>query len=927
MEKTAQKSSVLGNNVRKMPIDRLVPGGLITLFIAFSTTILVALFVLVDRHQADIAERNLIRSAEIMSENISDFRAYYSQEIISNLRDSDVVVSHQYREIEGAVPLPATMSIELGEYLDKKESAVRFRMYSDMPFPWRGDRVLDQFQKNALRAVQADPSQSVTETVAIDGVAYLRYVSAVTMAESCIGCHNARPESPFRSWSVGDVRGVQEVLISTGPAESYLSQSATFRDIIFFVVVAFGSGMIVIVFLARQNSKAFVEIENAALFEQNRSSQLQSYQLQLEEGMGRLNAVLNNVADAIVTIDERGIIQSANPATERMFGLPIGGLIGQNVSILMPGDMAARHDGFLTAYAETGHSKIIGTGRELAGQRADGSVFPLELSISKVELDDRTLFTGILRDITSRKAVEQSLRESERKARTLSLVADRTDNAVIITDAIGHIEWVNGGFERISGFKLEEIIGRKPAEFLQGEETSSDQTAYMRSKIGSGEPFTAEVVNYTKDKTPYWVQIDAQPIYGAKGELEHYIAIERDVTGVKQREAELEEAKLRAEEGSETKTRFLAMMSHEIPTPLNGVLGALNLLEDGSLNAEQKRLTAVGRKAGENLLSIINDVLDISKMEAGHLDLETSPIDPAQVVQDVMDIMQNRASEKGLTLTSRIDSALPRFVVGDAARLRQVLLNFVSNAVKFTETGSVTIKLGAGEVRDREAQLTFEVTDTGVGLSEVAVSKLFEEFWRAGDTKTRTIEGTGLGLAICQRIVDRMEGQIDVKSEEGVGSTFSFTVPLTLPSDIDISGSRTTSGTTEGEDQALPSFNGRALVAEDSSANQLIIKIMMERAGLAVDLVANGEEAVSAARNNPYDLIFMDINMPVMDGVTATSTIREIKDPKVTAPIIAMTAFTMSGDREEILDKGLDDYISKPINKKQLYAMLAKWLG
>lgn len=926
MEKPRVSNEEFGNSVRKLPIDRVIPGGLVTLFVVFWTEIFVALFFLVDRHQNDMAQKNLVRAAKIMSENLSDFRAYYSQEIIANLRDSDVVVSHRFREIEGAVPLPATMSIELGEYLERKGSDVRFRMFSDAPFPWRQDRVLDGFQTRALWEVQNDPERELSETVELDGTEFLRYVSAVTMSESCVACHNARSDSPYKAWQVGDVRGVQEVLIATGSNSPVGGHSESFRDIIIFVSFAFGSGFIAVIFLARQNSRVFAELGNAARFERNRRAELQDYQLQLEEGMGRLNAVLTNVADAIVTIDERGIIQSANPATERMFGLPLDEIVGQNVSILMPAEIAGRHDGFLHAYAETGRSQIMGTGRELQGKRADGSLFPLELAISEVVLDDKTLYTGILRDITGRKAVEQSLRESERKTRTLSLVADRTDNAVIITDATGKIEWVNGGFERISGFTLDEVVNRKSGDFLQGDATNGDQRAYMRSQIAKGEPFTAEVVNYTKDRIPYWVQIDAQPIHNAAGELERYIAIERDVTVSKQREEELEEAKRRAEEGSATKTRFLAMMSHEIRTPLNGVLGALGLLDDGSLSSEQKRLADVGKKSGENLLSIISDVLDISKMEAGRLDLEPSPIDPAQVVQDVIDIMQNRASEKNLLLSSKIAASVPRFVIGDAARLRQVLLNLVSNAIKFTDTGSVEIRLLVKEQDKHNVSLAFEVQDTGIGLSEGAVENLFEEFWRAGNHKTRTIEGTGLGLAICQRLVDRMQGDIRVQSEEGVGSTFSFAVPLAIPSDLELASAAAASEPETGAPPAPEVFNGRVLVAEDSSANQMIIKIMMERAGLAVDLVADGQEAVSAARNNPYDIIFMDINMPVMDGVSATAAIRNLDAPKVSAPIIAMTALTMSGDREELLAKGLDDYISKPIKKPELQAILRKWL-
>ena len=913
MKVISPEDATLDRTVRKLPIDRLIPGGLVTLFIAFSAIFVVAVFLLVDRHQDDIGQKNLERAARIMSGNISDFRAYYSNEIIANLKESNVVVSHRFREIEGAVPLPATMSIELGEYLDRKGSDVRFRMFSDKPFPWRQDRVLDTFQQDALRTIKSDPTQPVTSIDEIKGTKFLRFVSAVTMGESCVGCHNARDDSPFRAWKVGDVRGVQEILISISESVTNDAFSSTFRDIIFFVIIAFGSGMVVIVLLARQNSKAFFEIESYARFEQKRSAELQNYQLQLEEGMGRLNAVLNNVADAIITIDESGVIQSANPATEEIFGLPLGGIVGRNVSILMPSEMAKRHDGFLKAYAETGRSQIIGSGRELMGKRANGTIFPLELSISEVKLDDKTLYTGILRDITSRKAVEQTLRQSEQKARTLSLVADRTDNAVIITDANARIEWVNGGFERMSGFKLDEIIGLKPNVFLQGENTSPDQLRYMSCKISSGEPFTAEVVNYSKDKTPYWVQIDAQPIYATNGTLERYIAIERDVTDIKQREAELEEAKKRAEQSSLAKSRFLAVISHEMRTPINAINGMLREIRYGTTDPHLLEMAGVALSSSDLLGHLIEDVIDVTRMENDKLTLNRSSFDVAIVADEVVSLLSDRAEAKEISLRLDTQGLVHPLIECDRSRLKQVLINLVSNAIKFTASGSINVVCRSTPTDAEHAQITFEVHDTGKGIDEDDLKKIFERFYQ-----TNIGDGLGLGLAISKDIVDRLGGTISVESRKDFGSTFTISIPVKLTQQPDL----------EANDQVAgkPLDGLRLLIAEDNSTNQYVVKLIIDRLGGTLAFAGNGSAAVEMAQSDRYDLILMDINMPVMDGVTA---FKELKDQTQGnhPPVIALTANALPEQLNSYLREGMAGCVTKPIQEVEFIRIILSVLG
>lgn len=1032
------------------PIEEIVPGGVAVLFVVFAAIVVMALYWLIERHERAEGREAILRTAAITADNIQQFRAFYSDAIVGALEGTGVPVTHKFREVPGAVPLPATLSIELGRYLEEKGGEVGFRLLSDRPFPGREDRILDAFEKEALAAVRDDPAQAVTKFEETEQGTVLRYVTAVTMTASCVGCHNTHPDSPFRDWKAGDVRGIQQVTLPVlGAAIPDGEGARSFRDIILFIIAAFGAATAFILFLVRRNRLAFARVEGLALEQYQRGQELELSRGRLEEGLGRLNAVMENVADAIVTIDGQGIIESANPATERIFGYSRGDLIGRNVAMLMPEELASKHDGFIDRYLDTGESRIIGVGRELLGKRSDGSVFPLELSIGELQIGGRRLFTGILRDITERKRAEEALRESERRSRTLSMVAAQTDNAVIITNDDGRIEWVNEGFERITGYALDEVVGRRPGTVLQGDGTDPAVVDDIRRRLALGEGFNAELLNYHKDGTPYWVEISCQAIQEPSGEKK-FIAIESDVTLRREaldraRQAEqtlitaiesiedafvlydaddrlvlanarykefyplsadllepgmrfediirigaergqyadaigridawvaermaahrsgnqqieqrlndgrwlriserktpdggtvgfrvditaLKTAQQAAEAANHAKSRFLAMMSHEIRTPLNGVMGALGLLEDDKLAPEQRRFVDIAQKAADNLLGIVNDVLDVSKMEANRLDLEPSIMHLRQVVDDVVDFLTPRAHEKGLGLIAELDPGLPDYVIADPARLRQILVNLMSNGIKFTAAGGVSVRIDKIAEWNTGITARFEVVDTGAGISEEDQAHLFEEFWASGSTQTAGMEGTGLGLAICHRLVEMMGGRIGVSSAPPYGSTFWFEIPCPVPTEEEIE-ERVSAERRDGEDggdsKNTALSGNRLLVAEDNSANQLIIRAMLERMGAQVDIVADGREAVEAVGARPYDLVLMDINMPELDGIGATREIRSLAGDAARVPVVAMTAHVMRGDREDILAQGLDDYLAKPVNRAALRAVLSRWL-
>lgn len=656
----------------------------------------------------------------------------------------------------------------------------------------------------------------------------------------------------------------------------------------------------------------------------------------------RLQAVMDNAVDGIITIDIRGRIQAFNPAAEKMFDYRPEDVIGKNVNILMPSPHREEHDSYLQNYAAGSKPKIIGIGREVTARRRDGSIFPMDLGVSELIIGTERLFVGIVRDISERKSAEEALRS-----------------------------------------KTEE----------------------------------AEIANRMKSE-------------------------------------------------------FLANMSHEIRTPMNGVIGMTSLLLESELIPEQRSRVEVIRQSGEALLEIINDILDISKIEAGKLTLEPIDFNLQTALVEMTELLMHRANEKNIDLILRYAPGTPEWVKGDPGRIRQIIINLAGNAIKFTESGHVLISVSTELVNDKNATLCFEIIDTGIGISEEGKKRLFQKFSQADGSTTRKYGGTGLGLAICLRLVEMMGGDIAVTSEEGKGSTFSFTITLPLgkaaeiphSATCDITGVRalavddiqinrqilqeyaqsgglvcdtaasgkealamlnqaaqagtpyevvfidrqmpmmdgvalartiktdpalvktlccmTTSHGLRGEaklmevlgfcaylvkpfhshilieavaliiaakrkGKTLPlvtrhtlrqattaeksaavklSFNARILVAEDNRINQMMVLQMLELMDCKVDIANNGKEAIEMIQKVEYDLVLMDCMMPEMNGYEATSAIRQRTDSKRDITIIALTANALQGDKQKCLEAGMNDYLPKPVKKPELQTMLAKWL-
>ncbi|MEJ5252139.1 MAG: response regulator [Chthonomonadetes bacterium] len=522
-------------------------------------------------------------------------------------------------------------------------------------------------------------------------------------------------------------------------------------------------------------------------------------------------------------------------------------------------------------------------------------------------------------------------------ARAMEMAA----NAIVITDRNGTIQWVNPAFTRMTGYSREEAIGQNPRILKSGKH---DRAFYeqMWQTILAGRVWKGELVNRRKDGRLYTEEMTIAPVWDKRGDITHFIAIKQDVTERKQAQEQLEQALQQAQAASRAKSEFLANMSHETRTPMNGILGMAQLLMDTPLNEEQKDYVSTLKSSAESLLSLLGDILDISRIEEGKMSLYYAPFDLRQMVHQVAQLFAARAREKGLRLHTDIADGVPSQVLGDELRLRQILSNFVGNAVKFTEQGEVTIRVRLDEPGDEQrertirqqfniaethstAWLRLEVADTGIGIPADKQAIIFESFAQADGSTTRQYGGSGLGLAINRRLTELMGGTIGVQSVEGKGSMFWVTLPLFVPDMEQSLGTTSHDAEQKASGSRDVRLAKRVLLVEDNEVNRRVAVRLLERLGCEVDVAQDGVEAVEKTAERRYDAVLMDLHMPRMDGLEATRRIRERE--RFTGEhqvIIAMTASAMKEDVHQCLMVGMDDYLSKPVRMEALQAMLER---
>ena len=404
------------------------------------------------------------------------------------------------------------------------------------------------------------------------------------------------------------------------------------------------------------------------------------------------------------------------------------------------------------------------------------------------------------------------------------------------------------------------------------------------------------------------------------------VRLHKQYWATRENEALLEERAVQLADATNAKSEFLARMSHEIRTPLNGILGMAQILQLSELDSRQKKYTDIIRKSGEGLLTIINDILDLSRIEAGKFELSNAPLDIMNTVNETIELLEPEAVRRGLTITCEIAADVPRCLLGDNGRIRQILINLVGNAIKFTDEGSVSVRVASQSISMHKANIYFEVADTGIGISAAARDKIFEAFSQEDVEQVHRNSGTGLGLAITRQLVSMMAGSIEVESNSDRGTVFILQLPMNIGSEREktamagIPAHTTTLANNAFTDKSI-------LIAEDNLVNQFYATEILKSMGCRVTTANDGALAVEACYTGQFDAILMDMHMPNLDGVDATRAIRHMEGTDKRTPIIAVTANAQVGERENCINAGLDDFISKPFSVSELQSVLVRWLG
>ncbi|RUM40303.1 MAG: hypothetical protein DSY80_10485, partial [Desulfocapsa sp.] len=778
---------------------------------------------------------------------------------------------------------------------------------------------------------------------------------------------------------------------------------------------------------ANEDLEARVEERTRALQEEVQDRR--KAEREMEKTARHFRFLIEHAPGVVMIINTGGFIEYVSPSIETMTGYTVETFVHKSL-ISFTHEDDDEHLDFMWKMVPGGNEKIS---REFRFMTNDGNWIIVD-SVTVNRLDEPSIGGIVMNawDVTERKQLEM-------KMRWLSQAVEQSPNTVVITDTSGTITYVNKSFVKTTGYTSEEALGKNP-RILKSGKTPPEVYKDMWQTITSGHAWTGEFINKKKNGELYTEQVIISPLRNERGEVTSYLATKENVT-------ELIKARRQAEEANRAKSAFLANMSHEIRTPLNGIVGFVDLLSKKERDAGQKKYIDIIKASADHLQSIIDDILDLSKIESGKLELDLRKTRLRKKLEPAIELFYAKAAEKNVDFFSFIDATLPECLSCDVLRINQVMANLINNAIKFTDNGGrVDVIVKKEETRGETVRVTFSVKDTGIGLDEAAQKKIFQSFSQADVATTRKYGGTGLGLTISKTLVEMMGGRLLLESKPGQGSTFYFTLELAIcgqdvadqektacreqvrsiavlvtdhndrsdeehimtylesmaiattfvsmqddPADYDLiiavvqsltdnelgklyreyrrklilvippenlqdieeqyPGVKTInkplnpskiydavacifghkeSVHSASEDELLESFTGsRLLVAEDNTINQTLISVLLKDLNIEFDLANNGLEALEQFKTASYDLVLMDVNMPEMDGITATGEIiaYEQENNLAHVPIVALTAHALKGDRQKMLDAGMDNYLAKPIDRKKLLSILAHYLG
>jgi PAS domain S-box-containing protein len=641
------------------------------------------------------------------------------------------------------------------------------------------------------------------------------------------------------------------------------------------------------------------------------TERIQNHNL-LQQSEERSRFIMNASMNAIITADTEMKITFWNHKAEVLFGWKKEEVLGKMLTeVIISEEQIKEYQDYIKKYFNVPSGSKLDKQLELYAINKEGVEFPVELSVIELQLNNEIFFCASIQDMSKRKKAEFNLKIQEEKYRN---ILSNMNLGVIEVDNDEVIKFANQSFASMSGYETDELIGKTPAElFISGENVKITKEKMNLRKLGISDMYQLAIKN--KNGEPKWWAVSGAPNYDDKGFLVGSIGIHLDITDQKQLENDLEEEKIKAQQAAKAKEIFLATMSHEIRTPLNAIIGFLRELSKQELTDLQKKYIKNSSIASKHLLAIINNILDISKIESGEISLEKENFIFENALNNVIKVLKPTAKQKGLKLSASISDRIALVFMGDALRLEQIFFNLIGNAIKFTNKGKIIIRCEVIKDSKGYQKLHISIADTGIGIDKEYIKNIFRKFSQENRDIARKFGGTGLGMTITKELIQLMKGKIQIESKKGEGTTFH--VIINLPK-----GSRDELKSVPPVSSDINIEGISVLLVEDNELNRMVARNSLENFHCNVIEAKNGIKALELLKVHNFDIILMDIQMPDMNGLEVTSIIR--KDFKLLTPIIALTANAFKSEIEECRAAGMDDYITKPFDEITLLELIAQ---